>query len=126
MIGKIIARYFEKVKEELQVPNYQSFLPLWDAFKRQGIPRVQERLAELGAVIVMLPKVMTHLLQPLDVTNNGITNKIKKKEFRNYIASIITKEMLIDSSRDVASVKIYLKLSTLSTPKLSTFIKLSH
>ena len=79
LIDKIIARYFEKVKEELQVPNYQNFLPLWDAFKRQGIPRVQERLAELGAVIVMLPKVMTHLLQPLDVTNNGITNKIKKK-----------------------------------------------
>ena len=72
----------------------------------------------------MLPKVMTHLLRPLDVTNNGITNKIEKNEFSNYITSIITNKMLIDSSRDVASIKIYLKLSTLKPLHLYTLIQI--
>ena len=71
LIDKIIAPYIENVKkEELQVPNDQKSLLIWDAFKRQGTPRVQERLAELG-VVVVVPKNMIYLLQPLDVTTNS-------------------------------------------------------
>ena len=70
----------------------------------------------------MVPKNMTHLLQPLDVTTNGTIKKIEKKEFSNYITSIITNEMLIDSSCDVATIKIDLKLSTLKLLHLNTLI----
>ena len=63
---------------------------------------------------------MTHLLQPLDVTTNGNVKKIEKKELSNYIISIITKEMLIDSSRDVMTIRIDLKLSTLKPLHLNT------
>ena len=56
----------------------------------------------------MVPKNMTHLLQPLDVSTNGTTKKIEKKEFSNYIGSIITNEMLINSNRDVTTIKSYL------------------
>ena len=110
LIDKIIPPYIENVKKELQVPNdHKSFL-IRDAFKRQGIPRVQVRLAELdlGMVVVVTPKFMTHLLQPLDVSKNGTTKKTEKKEFSNYIDSIITNEMLINSSRDVTTIKSYL------------------
>ena len=101
LIDMIIAPYIENVKKELQVPNNQESLLIWDAFKGQSTPRVHERLAELGVVVVMVPKKMRHLLELLDVTTNGTIMKIEKKQFSNYIASIITKEMLIDSSLDV-------------------------
>ena len=78
MIDKIITPYIENVKKELQVPNDQKSLLIWDAFKGQGTPRVEEMLAELGVVVVMVPKNMTHLLQPLDVTTNGTIKKIEK------------------------------------------------
>ena len=67
----------------------------------------------------MVTENMTHLLQSLDVTINGTVKKIEKKEFSNYIAFIITNEMLIDSSRDVTANKIDLKLFTLKLLHLS-------
>ena len=82
LIDKFISLYIENVKKELQVPNNQKSLLIWDAFKGEGTPRVEERLAELGVVVVMIPKNMTHLLQPLDVTTNGTIKKIEKKEIQ--------------------------------------------
>ena len=79
LINKIIAPYNGNVKKESKVPNDQKSLLIWDAFNRQSTPRVQERLAELGVVVVMVPKNMIHLLQPLDVTTNGTIKKIAKK-----------------------------------------------
>ena len=84
MIDKIIALYIENVKKELPVPNDQKSFFIWDAFKGQVTPRVQERLAELVVVVVMVPKNMTHLLQPLDVTTNDTIKEIEKKEFGHY------------------------------------------
>ena len=96
MIDKITAPYIGNVKKEFQFPKNKKSL-IWDAFKGQGTPRVQERLAELGLVVMV--ENMTHLLQPLDVTTNSTIKKKKKKEF-SKIASIITNKMLTDSSRD--------------------------
>ena len=122
MIDKIIVSYIEHVKKELPVPDDQKPLLIWDKFKGQGTLRVQERLGELGVVVVMVPKNMTYLLQPLDVTTNGNIRKIEKKKFCNYFASIIISEMLIDSSRDVTTIKIDLKFSILKPLHLNTLI----
>ena len=122
LIDEIIPTYIENVKRELQVPNDQKSLLIWEAFKGQGTPRVQERFAELSVVVVMVSKNMTHLLQSLDVTTYSTIKKIEEKQFNNYIASVFTKEMLIDSSRDVTTIKIDLKLSTLKPLHLNTQI----
>ena len=74
MIDKIIAPYIEDVKKELQVPNDQKSFFTRDAFKGEGTPRVQERLAEIGVVTVMVPKNMTQ--QALVTT--GTIKKIEK------------------------------------------------
>ena len=62
LIDKIIAPYIEHVKKELPVPDNQKPLLIWDEFKEQVTPRVQERLGELGVVVVMVPKNMIYLL----------------------------------------------------------------
>ena len=124
LMDKIITPYIEDVKKELQVPNDQKPLLIWDILKGQGTTRVQERLAELGVVVVMVPKNMTHLLLPPDVATNGTIKITEKKEFNNHIASIITNENLIDLSRDVTTIKTDLKLSTLKPLDLNTLIQI--
>ena len=79
LIDKIIVPYIENIKKYLQVPNDQKSLLIWDAYKGQGSPRVQVRLAEVGVVVVIVPKDMTHLLQPLDVIINGTIKKFEKR-----------------------------------------------
>ena len=126
LIDKIIAPYRENVKKELQVPNDQKFLLFWDAFKGQGTPVVPERLAESAVMVVMVPKNMTNLLKLLDGNTNDTIKKIEKKKFSIYIASIINNEMLINSSGDVTTIKIYLMLSTLKPLYLNTLIQTSN
>ena len=72
----------------------------------------------------MVPKNMTHLLQPLDVTTNGTIKKIEKQEFSNYIASIITNERLIDPALDVTTIRTDSKLSTLKPLHLNKLIQI--
>ena len=81
LIDKIIAPYTEDVKKELQVPNDQKSFFTRDAFKGEGTPRVQERLAEIDVVIVMVPKNMTQ--QALEATTNGTIKKIEKRNSVN-------------------------------------------
>ena len=61
----------------------------------------------------MVPKNMTHLLQPLDLTTNGSVNKMEKKCFSKYFTNAITKEILCDPKREVTTIEVDLPLSTL-------------
>ena len=61
----------------------------------------------------MVPKNMTHLLQPLDLTANASVRKMEKKCFSEYFKNAITKEMLRDPKRDVTTIEVDLRLSTL-------------
>ena len=61
----------------------------------------------------MVPKNMTHLLQPLDLSTNGAVKKMEKRAFSEYFTSCITEEMLRDPGKDVTTIEVDLKLSTL-------------
>ena len=55
---------------------------------------------------VMVPKNMTHLLQPLDLTTNASFKKFEKREFTEYFTSCIMKALQIEPDRDVASIEV--------------------
>jgi hypothetical protein len=61
----------------------------------------------------MVPKNMTHLLQPLDLTTNGSLKKFEKKSFSNYFSSSITEALKADPNRDVTTIKVDLRLFVL-------------
>ena len=63
----------------------------------------------------MVPKNMTLLLQPLDLTTNVSVKKMEKKCFCEYFTNATTKEMLRDPKRDVTMIEIDLRLSTLKS-----------
>ena len=86
---------------------------LWDAFKAQSTQKVKDALATHNIELVMVPKNMTHLLQPLDLTTNASFKKFEKRAFTEYFTSCIMKALEIDPDRDVASIEVDLRLSTL-------------
>ena len=112
MLNDIIAPYCTKVKKELGLPENQRTLLLWDAFKAQSTEKV---IRELAIKQVVVPKNMTHLLQPLDLTTNASVKKMEKRAFSDYFTSTITEAVLQNPQRDVTTIEVDLKLSTLKS-----------
>ena len=55
---------------------------------------------------VEIPKNMIHLLQPLDLTTNGVVKKMKQRKFNDYFTNSITKALLTIPKRDVTTIKV--------------------
>ena len=114
LVNKIIYPYVTKVKEELDLPETQKALLVWDAFKAQSTDKVLSELERLNINVVAVPlKNMTHLLQLLDLTTNASVKKMEKRGFSDYFTSTITETLEKDPQRDVTTIEVDLKLSTL-------------
>ena len=113
-INDVLVQYTERVKEEKPLPLGQKSLLIWDAsFKVQSTTKVKETFPSYGIKVVMLPKNITHLLKPLDLTTNGSLKKFEKKAFSEYSCSSILKELRNDPTCDVTACEVDLRLSTL-------------
>ena len=96
-INDVLVPYIGRVKEEKPLPLGQKSLLIWDAsFKAQSTTKVKETFASYGIKVVMLPKNITHLLKPLDLTTNGSLKKFEKKAFSEYFCSLILKKLKND------------------------------
>ena len=62
---------------------------------------------------VMVPKNMTHLLQPLDLITNASLKKIEKRAFSKYFSSSFMEELKEDPTSDFTTIKFDLQLSVL-------------
>ena len=113
LIKEILCPYIGSVKEKMSLDKSQKSLLLWDAFKAQSTGTVLETLEELNIVRVMVPKNMTHLLQPLDLTTNGAMKKMEKRAFSDYFTTCITNKLTKNPQKDVTTIDVDLKLSTL-------------
>ena len=116
--------HIEKVKKEKSLPDSQRSLILWDAFKAQSTQKVKDVFSANKIESVMVPKNMTHLLQPLDLTTNGSLKKFEKREFSEYFTSCIMKALEIEPDRDVASIEVDLRLSTLNPRHANVMMEL--
>ena len=113
LLKEVINPYVEKVKEDMGFSIEQEALLIWDAFKGQQSQVITDALDNYNLVTVMVPKNLTHLLQPLDLTRNGSFKKMEKAAFRDYFTNTITRELEIDPEKDVTTIKVDLTLSTL-------------
>lgn len=113
LIEEVLVPYIEKVKDAKFLPANQKTLLIWDAFKAQSTEKVKDVLSQHSIECVMVPKNMTHLLQPLDLTTNGSLKKLEKRAFSKYFTSSIMSALREEPNRDVTSIKVDLKLSTL-------------
>ena len=72
---------------------------------------------------IEVPKNMTHLLQPLDLTTNGVVKKMEQRKCSDYFTNCITEALLADPKPDVTTTKVDLKLSTLKPIHTKTVSK---
>ena len=113
LIEQVLVSYIKKFKEEKGLPNDQKSLLIWVAFKAQSTANVSDVLSKHGIESVMVPKNMTHLLQPLDLTKNASLKKIEKRTFSKYFSSSIMEALKQNPTRDVTTIKVDLRLSVL-------------
>ena len=113
LIDEVLVPHIEKVKNEKSLPASQQSLLLWDAFKAQLTQKVKDALSANQIESVMVPKNMTHLLQPLDLTTNASFKKFEKRAFTEYFTSCNMKALEIEPDHNVASIEVDLRLSTL-------------
>ena len=92
--------YIENVKKDLSLPKDQKALLIWDAFTGQNTV-VKKRLFDVGILTVNVPKHLTHLLQPPDLTTNATFKNIERREFSNYFTSTILNELTKDPTREL-------------------------
>ena len=67
------------MKEEKDLPQSQKSLLVWDTCKTQSTPKEMNTLPSYGIEPVMVPKNITHLLQPLDLTTNASFERYEKR-----------------------------------------------
>ena len=76
-IGNIIVPYDTKEREKLSSPNQPALL-IMDIFKGQMTNPVFKKLEEHNILLTRVPRSMTHLFQPLDLTVNGYFKQFMK------------------------------------------------
>ena len=126
LIEDFLVLKIEKVKEEQFLPPSQKSLLLWDAFKAQSTPKVMDILSSYGIESVMVPRNMTHFLQLLDLTTNASFKKYEKLAFSEYFTFCIMEALKIDPDRDVTSIEVDLRLSTLKPRHAKVMTDLYH
>ena len=123
LLKEVISPYITKVKKKLKLPQNQVACLIWNAFKAQSTEKIKLDLEHLNIKDVEVPKNMTHLLQPLDLTTNGVVKKMEQREFSDYFTNCIYEILLADPKRDVTTLKVDLKLSTLKPVNAITVSK---
>ena len=113
LIEDLLVLYIKKVKEKKAFSQSQKSLSVWNAFKAQSTPKVMDTLSSYVIESVMVPKNMTHLLQPLDLTTNASFRKYEKRAFSEFFTSSITEALTNDPDRDNTTIKGDIPLLTL-------------
>ena len=91
-VKEILAPYIKMKREQLEIPDTPALL-IYDAFRAHTTEGMQNKLAELNARLVMLPKNMTDHLQPLDISvNKPAKNYLKRRYAEWYTEQVVRLE----------------------------------
>ncbi len=111
LIEDIINPYIIKKRAELNLPETQKALVIWDVFKGQVTEKVMEKLNSLNCEFVPVPANMTHFFQPLDLTVNGAVKNYMRKQFVTYYSDAVKKQL--DSGKSIEDIEVDFRLSTI-------------
>lgn len=106
MINGVLLPYFNGVKAKLGLPATQKALIVWDAFKGHGCVSVKKLLADTNVETSDVPKNLTHLLSPLDLTVNKSIKLIERQEFTSYFTVNVARALQRNPGVDVADIEL--------------------
>lgn len=107
-ISDILEPYLAKQRE--LVGEATPALLIYDAFKGHTTEAVQQRLRDLNAKLVMVPKNMTDHLQPIDISVNKPIKNYLQKRFQEWYTQQVT-ELELSGERSYEAVADLLKSS---------------
>ena len=74
-----------KIKEELDLPDDQKGLLIYDVFKGQNTKRYIDFLLEKDLVHVHVPANLTHKFQPPDIIVNVVSERFSERSISNMV-----------------------------------------
>ena len=100
----VVFPYVKKRKVELQLPEHQKSMLIFDVFRGQVTDKITIFIEENDCVIVHVPNNMTDHFQPLDLNVNGHAKEFLKKKFKCWYAKQVSDQ--IDRGRSVYDVHV--------------------
>ena len=111
LLDEVVYPYIKKKRIELELPETQKALMIWDVFKGQMTVRVKDKLKSLNIVLVPVPANMTHSFQPLDLTVNASAKMFMRKQFTEYYSTAVRSQLV--NGQEVEDIEVDLRLMSL-------------
>ena len=124
LLDKVIKPYVEKKKKELNLPQTQKSLLVWDVFRGQKTDKVMSKLSSMNVEAVSVPANMTHFFQPLDLTVNGEAKRFMKERFTKWYAEEIQTQM--ESGVRTEDIMVDLRLTVIKPLHASELANVNH
>ena len=109
LLEEIVFPYLSRKRAELNLPDDQKALLIFDVFKGQKTQRILDLMVENHSVYVFVPNNLTNEFQPLDLTVNGPSKSFLSGKFQDWYAQQITTQM--QAGTDVYSINVKTNLS---------------
>eukprot|EP00116_Pleurobrachia_bachei_P010527 sb/3470789/ len=81
---KLLDKIIVEKRNQLGLPDDQKCVLIWDDFRAHTTDEVITRARALNCEIVEVPKNLTHLLAPLDLTVNKSLKSFEQRELSKY------------------------------------------
>ena len=94
----------------------QKSLIIWDDFRAHATDVVISRTNALDIVIAEVPKNLTHLLTPLDLTVNKSLKSFEQREFSKYYSEFISSALQSNPDAPIENTKVDVRLSVCIKP----------
>ena len=92
-IEMIILPYISKIKEDLQLPDEQGALLIFDNFKAQCTSTILTLLDSHNINVALIPANCTDRLQPLDLSINKPAKDFLRKQFEGWYAKQVCAQL---------------------------------
>ena len=119
----MIDPFIKNARKKLCLPDVQKFLLIWDDFSGHKTVEVLDRVREINGVIAEVPKNLTNLLAPLDLTLNKSLKSFKQREWSKYYSDQIAKHIRNEPQLPIEDAKVDVRLSVIKPLHAKTMAK---
>ena len=110
LLKKIVFPFVNKKRESLSLSKDAKALLIFDVFKRQATPAVNDLLKDNNYIVQHIPNNHTNLFQPLDISVNKSAKSFISDKYHVWYASEVTSQL--GKGMDPYNVKVDVKLTT--------------
>ena len=111
LLKKIVFPFINKKCESLSLSKDEKSLLIFDVFKGQTTPAVNDLLKDNNYIVQHVPNNHTNLFQPLDISVNKSVKSFISEKYQEWYTSEVTSQL--GNGIDPYNVKVDVRLTTL-------------